>query len=345
MGPTPRPETGRLRGSCRAIVSLRARGCRSDREAPLKDQGRSRAGSSGMAGRHACRYCRQPTDPEARSCAHCGAATDVRAVVSRSGWQAQPPIRDMARIQFGSSYCQIEGVQVPIADFNLAGPEQIYFSHHHLLWCDPTVQLSPRSMAGGWSRLYAGVPLVMLQAGGPGHVALSDDHPGETIAVPLDEHREVVVAEHRFLAATANVEYTWQASTLWYLTQKRDDREQHYPLGRYLDRFGASGGPGLLLLHAPGNTFVRELDPTGSVRARPSSLVYADSSVRMSLHFEFPAGARDLYLQPGVSHMLHYVWLELRGPGRVALQSVFERPEATGPPVNIQDCGHTASAW
>ena len=43
-------------------------------------------------------------------------------------------------------------------------------------------------MPGGWNRVCAGVPLVMPQAGGPGHVALSDDNPGEVIAVPLEEH-------------------------------------------------------------------------------------------------------------------------------------------------------------
>ena len=28
----------------------------------------------------------------------------------------------MARLQFGQSYCQIEGEYVPVADFNLSGP-------------------------------------------------------------------------------------------------------------------------------------------------------------------------------------------------------------------------------
>jgi len=35
----------------------------------------------------------------------------------------------------------------------------------------------------------------------------------------------------------------------------------HYPMGQYGDVFGAQGAPGLLLLHAPGNVFVRDPPP------------------------------------------------------------------------------------
>jgi uncharacterized protein (AIM24 family) len=90
---------------------------------------------------------------------------------------------------------------------------------------------------------------------------------------------------------------------------------------------------------------VRELERGQAVCVRPTAMVYADTSVRMSLHFEFPEGARELYMRPGVSHMLYFVWLKMHGPGRVALQSIFEQPEATGPPVNIQQSGCSAKAW
>ena len=62
----------------------------------------------------------------------------------------------MARIQFGQSACQIEGTYVPSADFKLAGDDWIYFSHHHVLWTETTVQMQPMSMAGGWNRVRAG---------------------------------------------------------------------------------------------------------------------------------------------------------------------------------------------
>ena len=51
-----------------------------------------------------CRYCRQPSDPGSPTCPMCGAPVDIRSVVSDSGWVEQPPIRDMARLQFGQSH-------------------------------------------------------------------------------------------------------------------------------------------------------------------------------------------------------------------------------------------------
>ena len=93
---------------------------------------------------------------------------DVRAGDDRSGWAELPPIRDMAKIQFGQSFCQIEGNYVPVADFKLAAGDGVYFAHHLLLWKDDQVQISKMSLAKGWKRLFAGLPLIMTQAAGPG---------------------------------------------------------------------------------------------------------------------------------------------------------------------------------
>ena len=92
--------------------------------------------SHDRAATYVCRFCRQPSDPTAPSCPRCGAPFDVRRWCRRSGWEQQPPIKDMARIQFGQSHLQIEGTQVPVADFALAEGDWIYFSHHVLLWAD-----------------------------------------------------------------------------------------------------------------------------------------------------------------------------------------------------------------
>ena len=40
-------------------------------------------------------------------------------------------------------------------------------------------------MRGAWNRKLAGLPLIMVEARGPGHVALSDNHAGEVVALPL----------------------------------------------------------------------------------------------------------------------------------------------------------------
>ena len=272
-----------------------------------------------------CRYCRQPSDPSAATCPLCGAPVDVRASVSRSGWQKQPPIRDLARIQFGQSYCQIEGQQVPTADFTLAGNEWIYFSHHTLLWCDPSAQLQSMGMRGGWTRMVAGLPLIMVRGSGPGHIALSDNHAGEILALPLAPGQSIWVREHRFLTATGNVAYDWETSPIWFTTGTGDDQETHYPLGYIGDRFVAQQGPGLLLLHAPGNVFTRDLAPGETILIQPGALVYRDVGVQAHLHLEYPHGAGVSWFRSTYSYRT--VWIRLIGPGRVAVQSVFERPE------------------
>jgi uncharacterized protein (AIM24 family) len=292
------------------------------------------------ASTYTCRYCRLPSDASGISCPRCGAPVDVSAVVSASGWQEQPPVRDMARIQFGQSACQIEGTYVPSADFKLAGDDWIYFSHHHVLWTEATVQMQPMSMAGGWNRMRAGLPLVMLTATGPGHIALSEDAPGEVIAIPLQPGQGVCVREHRFLAATGNVTYTWDQSGIWIVTGSGDDREWHYPLGQYIDYFQAQAGPGLLLLHSPGNTFIRDLAHGETICIQPSSLLYKDPSVGMQLHIEYPQSAG---LTFSGRYSYRQLWLRLWGPGRVAVQSVFERPEASNQITSHSPA--TTTAW
>ena len=289
---------------------------------------------------YTCPYCRIPSDGSGGTCPHCGAPVDVRERVSDSGWAEQPPIRVMARIRFSRSTCQIIGKYVPVAEMSLHEDDWVYFSHHNLLHTDPQVRLETMRMAGGWNRMLAGMPLIMMTARGPGHIAFSADKPGETLAVPLQHNQAVDVVEHRFLLATGNVTYQWENSGIWFSTQKGDDQEYHYPLGRTMDRFWAQGGPGLLLLHAPGNTFVRDLAPGERILIQPSGLIWKDPTVRMTLHFEYPHGA---YWFSSARMQAKSAWLSLHGPGRVAIQSVFERPEMTGQVVRCSSA--TTQVW
>ena len=234
----------------------------------------------------------------------------------------------MAKLQFGNSFCQIEGLYVPVADVNLAASDSIYFTHHVLLWKDPQLNITTMPLASGWKRMFAGLPLIMMQAQGPGHIAFSRDAPGEMIALPLQPGEEVDVREHLFMLATSNVAYDWFATNIWYTTQNGDDKETHYPVGMFMDRFTAPQTPGLLLLHASGNVFVRELAPGETILVKPTSLIFKDPSVQMQLHFEHPRAGFSLGLGFGLSNWSNrYYWLRLWGPGRVALQSVFDRME------------------
>jgi uncharacterized protein (AIM24 family) len=291
---------------------------------------------------YTCPYCRMASEGTDRACPHCGAPVNVSLRVSDSGWIEQPPIRDMARIRFNRSTCQISGAYVPVAEMRLHDDDWVYFSHHALLHSDPTVRLANLPMKGGWNRMLAGMPLIMMRAQGPGYIAFSADNPGETLAVPLAPGWGIDVVEHRFLVATGNVGYTWQPASVWFTTQSGDEQETHFPLGMYMDRFGVTDGNGLLLLHAHGNTFIRDLQPNQRILVQPSALVWKDQSVSMFLHFEYASTA-----SWGGSFYSTYdaktVWLALQGPGRVAIKSVFERPEPVGPV--YQASAHTRAAW
>ena len=145
----------------------------------------------------------------------------------------------MARIHFNRSTCQISGKYVPVAEMSLHDEDWVYFSHHVLLHTDPQVRLETLKMARGWNRMLAGMPLIMMKARGPGHIAFSADQPGETLAVPLQPNQSIDVVEHRFLVATGNVVYQWERSGSGSPPRTGTTQETHYPLGQTMDRFTA----------------------------------------------------------------------------------------------------------
>ena len=331
---------------------------------------------------YTCAWCHQTSDGSTTTCPSCGAPVDLRQRTSTSGWTQLPPVPDMTRIQFGRSSCQIEGAYVPAADMGLAGDDTVYFSHHVLLWQDPSVELSPLPLKGAWNRMIAGMPLVMLQAAGPGHIAFSRDAPGELVVVPLQPGSAVDVRENHFLVASSPVGYDWYETGVWFTTSGSGggrqssprssgmgllkmgldlanvdsdsvlntigggggggggDTEWHYPVGRYMDRFHAASVPGLLLLHASGNAFVRTLAAGETIMVKPPALLFKDPTVGMQLHVEYPRSGVQFWRSWGN----RYLWLRMWGPGRVAVQSAYEALEDPGTAFQATS-GHTEYRW
>jgi uncharacterized protein (AIM24 family) len=290
---------------------------------------------------YTCPWCTTVSDGTQLTCPGCGISIDVRNIVTDSGWIELPGRRDMTKIQFGNSYCQIEGSYVPVADFNLAPEDQVYFAHHVLLWMDPQVKIGAMGLKGAWKRMLAGMPLIMTQAQGPGHIAFSRDAPGELIALPLQPGQGVDVREHIFLVATSHVTYDWFQTNIWFTTKNGDDTETHYPLGVFMDRFVAPQAPGLLLLHASGNAFIRLLAPGETILVQPPALLFKDPMVRMQLHIEYP-GTNTWAPWRSWSH--RHLWLRLYGPGRVAVQSAYEPMEENGRNITGHS-GATQQQW
>ena len=281
-----------------------------------------------------CPWCGLISPAGQGACPSCGAPEDVRAVQTGSGWFRLPPIKDMARLQFDRSSCQIEGKYVPVADMNLDASDSVYFTHHVLLWKDPGVRIEPMPLTGGWKRVLAGLPLIMTQAFGPGHIAFSQDDPGEILALPLERGHSIDVREHVFLVATGNVKYQWLQTGVWY----RTEGEFQYPAGQYLDRFTASDQHGFVLIHGAGNCFVRQLEANQSILLKPTALLYKDPAVSMRIYIEHPNGYNNVWSR-------RYIWLQLFGPGRVAIQSRYPHWEDPPEPVIRGSQGMVVYAW
>lgn len=276
------------------------------------------------AGVATCAWCHARIEGALAACPRCGATLNLPPPVGQSGWEQLPARKDMAKLQFGNSFCQIEGLYVPVADMNLAADDRVYFSHHVLLWKDANIEIAPMSLKGAWKRMFAGLPLIMTEARGPGHIAFSRDLPGELIPVPIQPGESIDVREHLFLAATGHVAYDWYQSGIWFETRTgKDERETHYPIGAFMDRFSAGSDPGLLLLHAGGNVFSRHLRPGETILVKPTAMIFKDPTVEMHLHFEHPGMG---FIGWG-NWSNRYLWLRMIGPGRVGIQSVYERLE------------------
>ncbi len=315
-----------------------------------------------------CPYCRQTSDGSGGTCPNCGASVDV-ALRTTSGWTELPAIPDMTRLQFGQSSAQIMGKVVPAVDARLAPGDGVFFPHYTLLWQEPNVGVTTMSLRGGWDRMRAGLPVVMLQAVGPGTISFSHDTAGEMVALPLSPGGAIDVREHQLVSATLGVNYDWYESGIWFTTSGKggatqsggagllklgldlatdsgdDDRdgdeiEWHYPVGRYVDRFVAGDRPGLVLIQVGGNAFVRDLEQGESILVKPPALLFKDPTVGMAMHVEYPAAGMKLWRTWGN----RYLWLRVDGPGRVGLQSSYDRLEDPG--TDFRDsCTFSQRAW
>src|SRR5215831_17677264 len=59
-----------------------------------------------------CKWCGAVVDASQLNCAKCGATISLEGVIDRAGWGQLPGRKDMAKLQFGNSFCQIEGAYV-----------------------------------------------------------------------------------------------------------------------------------------------------------------------------------------------------------------------------------------
>lgn len=198
---------------------------------------------------------------------------------------------------------RVEGHLVPIVELDLTADHTVYFEHHTILAKAPSLGVGLMSVRGALRRMLAGLPVLLTRASGPGKVSLSRDGVGEIVALDL-AGEEIDVMEHRFLAASAALEYSAQRV-------RGIKNILGSGTGFFMDRFRGSG---LLLLHGYGDVIEMELGAGEAIDLDPYAWLYKDAGVRMDTHL--------VNLTTGLFGGSGFVMTRFTGPGRLAYQSL-----------------------
>jgi len=209
---------------------------------------------------------------------------------------------------FANVRYHLDGELVPMLTVEMPPGGAVYFEHHVLLWKHPGVDIGLRPMQGTFKRMMAGMQIFVTEARGPGQIAFSRDGAGHIVPMHLKAGEELHVREHQFLAATANIDYTFErvkgvANILFGGT------------GFFIDKFHGHKGDGIVWLHGYGNVFEKLLAAGETIDVEPGGWLYKDPGVRMETTM-----AR---LSTGVFAGFSLVLNRFTGPGRLGLQSMY----------------------
>jgi len=143
------------------------------------------------------------------------------------------------------------------------------FEHHTLLWKESQTRIELRKLPGGVKRKIAGLDFFVTRAIGPGRIALSRDWPGQCIPLHLSQGQSLNVREHHFLAASDNVDYSFE----------RVKGVRNMLLGGsglFIDTFAATGGDAIVWVSGQGNVFEIELGAGEQIDVEAGGWLYKD---------------------------------------------------------------------
>jgi uncharacterized protein (AIM24 family) len=205
----------------------------------------------------------------------------------------------------------IRGELVPELQIEV-GAQSVMFEHHVMLWKQPQVNVELRKLPGAIKRKIAGLDFFVTRTAGAGRIAFSRDSAGQCVPLHLSAGQGLDVREHQFLAATDNIEYSFE----------RVKGIQNMLLGGtgfFIDKFRASDGDALVWLHGHGNVFVVALDEGEQLDVEAGSWLYKDPTVKLE--------AVSMGLKSGIfGGGGKLTWNRFTGPGRLALQTMFIAP-------------------
>jgi uncharacterized protein (AIM24 family) len=209
---------------------------------------------------------------------------------------------------FGGVTYHIDGELVPALSVDVTNMP-VYFEHHILLWKNTTVRIQLKALKGMLKRMIAGMQVFVTEASGQGVIAFSRDGPGHIVPIHLKHGEELHVREHQFLAATGNIDYSFERvrglATMMFGQS-----------GFFIDKFHGHTGEGVLWLHGYGNVFEKVLAPGEQIDIEPGGWLYKDPAVRMDTVID--------RLTSGLfGATVNFVVNRFTGPGRVGIQSMY----------------------
>ncbi|MEA2313992.1 MAG: hypothetical protein QOI03_684 [Solirubrobacteraceae bacterium] len=213
--------------------------------------------------------------------------------------------------QFAGVTYHIRGELVPELQLELQA-RSVMFEHHVLLWKETQVGIELRKLPGAVKRKIAGLDFFVTRTTGTGRIAFSRDSPGQCVPLHLREGDGLDVREHQFVAATDNLDYSFE----------RIKGVRNMLLGGsgfFMDKFRATDGDAVVWLHGHGNVFLVELDDGEQLDVEAGAWLYKDPSVKLE--------AVSMGLKTGIfGGGGKLTWNRFTGPGRLAIQTLFISP-------------------
>jgi uncharacterized protein (AIM24 family) len=201
----------------------------------------------------------------------------------------------------------LEGELVPALTVEISNTP-VYFEHHVLLWKNTGVDIAVRPMKGMLKRMMAGMQIFVTEAKGTGQISFSRDGAGQIVPIHLEHGQELHVREHQFLAATGQIDYTFERV-------KGVSNMLFGGSGMFIDKFHSHEGAGILWLHGYGNVFEKVLAAGEQIDIEPGGWLYKDPGVKMETTL--------MKLSSGLLGGGSLVFNRFTGPGRVGIQSMY----------------------
>jgi len=205
----------------------------------------------------------------------------------------------------------IRGELVPELQVEISA-RPVMFEHHVLLWKETQLNIELKKLPGAVKRKIAGLEFFVTRTSGSGRIAFSRDSPGQCIPLHLKQGEGLDVREHQFLAATDNLDYSFE----------RIKGVQNMLLGGsgfFMDKFRASDGDAIVWLHGHGNVFEVALQAGEELDVEAGAWLYKDPTVQLKA---ITMGLKSGLFGGGGK----LTWNRFTGPGRLAIQTMFIAP-------------------